>query len=182
MTDDSPQGEFHRNIWAPWRREYVASLAEPIEGCFFCHHAENPDDDAAHWVLWRAKHHLVLLNRFPYTAGHAMIAPYRHVDSLADLSPEAMCEMLELARDLQRLLAETVHCEGFNVGMNFGRCAGAGLPGHLHLHVVPRWVGDANVVPILGGVRVISQSLDELFAELLAAAKRLGLPRLSARE
>lgn len=173
--------EKNRNLWAPWRIAYLRSLGDEsaaADGCFLCAYAAGPADDAANQVIWRTTHSLVLMNRFPYTNGHLLIAPRRHVATLADLDDAELDEHVRLTRDAMELVGHTVRADGFNVGMNFGRCAGAGLPGHLHAHVVPRWSGDTNFVPVLDGARIISQSMAELFDELVAQSKSLGLPRI----
>jgi ATP adenylyltransferase len=168
-----------KNIWAPWRMEYLKTLGERREGCFLCDSRDEPERDRENLVLWRGEHGFCILNRFPYTGGHLLIAPYAHVPDLDALSPAAMVELLELARDAQAALREAISPDGFNIGWNIGECAGAGLPGHLHLHVVPRWVGDTNVVPILGGVRVIPEFLDTTWEKFRDAGQALNLPALS---
>ncbi len=155
------------NLWAPWRMEYIDSLASPQEdGCFLCRYRDEPEKDESNLVLRRGERAFAVLNRFPYAAGHALVAPYEHVAGLADLDGQTMQEMMELLRDLQTLLARVIRAQGFNIGMNVGRCAGAGLPGHLHAHIVPRWSGDVNFMTVLGEVRVIPQALDDLYARL----------------
>jgi ATP adenylyltransferase len=126
--------------------------------------------DRRHHVVARGEETFALLNRYPYNNGHLMIAPYRHVGALASLRPAEWTEMLRLARRLTSRLREVLHPHGFNLGVNLGRAAGAGIPGHLHLHVVPRWTGDTNFFPILSQTKVISQSLDELYTLLAGPA------------
>lgn len=179
MTDESNSTERNRNLWAPWRMEYIDALSEPSDGCFLCRYAEDPDNDVKHFVLWRGQRCFALLNRFPYTGGHSMIAPYSHHGELYQLDDETMLEMMQLLRDMQAILKKAVNAEGFNVGINVGRCAGAGLPGHLHIHIVPRWSGDTNFMSVFGGARVIPQSLESLFQAILQAGKLLGLPKFS---
>ena len=123
---------------------------------------------------------MAVLNRFPYTGGHSMIAPYSHVADLAGLDEPTMLEMVSMLRDLQHTLTEAIHPQGFNVGMNVGRCAGAGLPGHLHMHIVPRWSGDTNFMAVFGDVRVIPTSLASLYALLRQTSHKLGLPKTPA--
>ena len=120
-------------------------------------------DDRQRYVVARTKEAFALLNRYPYTNGHVMIVPRRHVGQLKSLRPTEWAAMLKLAQQLIARLETAVHPQGFNVGLNLGRVAGAGVPGHLHLHLVPRWRGDTNFMPLLGGTRVISRSLDELY-------------------
>ena len=183
MSEESHSTERKRNLWAPWRMEYIDGLGESAavgegDGCFLCRYRDQADRDADNLVLWRGAHCLAVMNRFPYTGGHTMVAPLAHVADLGELPPAGMVEMLSMVRDLQTLLGDVVRAQGFNVGMNIGRCAGAGLPGHLHVHVVPRWSGDTNFMAVLGEARVIPQALDELYGQLRLASERLGLPRL----
>lgn len=179
MTQTPDNAEHVRNLWAPWRMEYISSLAGPEGQCFLCTDRDHPADDEKNLVLWRGPRCLAVLNRFPYTGGHALVAPNAHVAQLADLDSPTMLELWEMVRDVQGALKEVVHAHGFNIGINIGRCAGAGLPGHLHVHVVPRWEGDTNFVAVFGGVRVISNGLEELLGALRKASARLGLPRLT---
>jgi ATP adenylyltransferase len=170
--------EFHQNIWAPWRMEYIHSLAEASKsGCFLCDYREATTADAANHVLWRSDQALVVMNRFPYTNGHLLIAPTRHVADLDDLSDSETSTLWRLTRDAKNLLKEALSAQGFNIGLNFGHCAGAGLPDHLHIHVVPRWSGDTNFMAVLGDVRVIPQGLDRLYQRLLELSTKKGLPR-----
>ncbi len=167
-----------RNIlWAPWRIPYIRGL-EKDDGCFLCHDFAHPEEDEANLVLWRTGRSLVVLNRFPYNNGHLLIAPARHIADLTETSPEEMLELLQLVREAQRALSLAINPHGFNVGMNFGRCAGAGLPGHLHIHIVPRWNGDTNFMSVCSDTKVVSQSLADLLAELRQAGAAHGLPRL----
>ena len=178
MTQDGDSLKRNRNIWAPWRMEYIATLADHDDGCFLCRDRDDPEADEANLVLWRGRRCFVVMNRFPYTGGHTLIAPLDHVGELGDLDDEVLHEMMELTRDVQQVLARVVHAHGFNIGINLGRCAGAGLPGHLHVHIVPRWSGDTNFMSVFGDVRMIPQALETLYAQLRAAGAELGLPKL----
>ena len=129
-------------------------------------------------MLWRTERSIVVLNRFPYNNGHLLVAPARHVADLSATSEEEMLELLKLVREAQRALSRAIHPHGFNVGLNFGRCAGAGLPGHMHIHVVPRWDGDTNFMSVCSDTKVVSQSLADLLAELGKASAERGLPCL----
>jgi ATP adenylyltransferase len=171
--------EFNRNIWTPWRMAYIDALeGKPAAGdCFLCRYREAPSDDESNGVLWRTARTLVVLNRFPYTNGHLMVAPTAHVGAFEDLADDVLCEMTLRLRDAKRVLGEVVGAQGFNIGINLGHCAGAGLPEHVHWHIVPRWVGDTNFMAILDDVRLIPQALTALREKFLAAAARLGLPR-----
>jgi ATP adenylyltransferase len=170
--------ETNDNLWAPWRMEYIDLLAdkEAEKGCFLCRYAAEPDQDVRNHVIWRTERCLTTFNSFPYNNGHLLIAPLEHQGSLSDFDDAVLAEMMLTARDAQRLLKETTDCHGFNVGMNVGRCAGAGLPDHLHLHIVPRWGGDTNFMPVLAGVRVIPQSIQALYDKMRAVVGKLGLP------
>ena len=181
MSDPAQHFDQIRNIWAPWRLEYIESLHDDaVTGCFLCRHRDEPQRDRENLVLWRGDRMLAMLNRFPYTGGHALVAPRDHVANLGDLDGPAMQEMMEMLRDLQIVLAESIGAQGFNVGINLGHCAGAGLPGHLHAHIVPRWSGDTNFMSVFDNVRVIPTSLRSLYDVLSDADERLGLPKLSA--
>ena len=178
VTEQFHNADRKINIHAPWRIEYIETLGEEPEGCFLCRAREETHRDEENLLLWRTANCLVVLNRFPYTAGHLLIAPAGHTDSLEGLSREVMGEMMELNRDCLKLLERALNAQGFNIGLNIGRCAGAGLPDHLHLHVVPRWGGDTNFMAVLGDVRVIPQCLREVRRKLLATAEELKLPRV----
>jgi len=171
-----------KNLWAPWRIEYIQGLTkdptQTKDGCFICENLQNPQDDAKNLVLWRTGGNIVLLNRFPYNNGHLLIAPARHVADFAETSEEEMLELVQLVREAQRALSIAISPHGFNVGLNFGRCAGAGLPGHMHIHVVPRWNGDTNFMSVCSDTKVVSQSLADLLAELRKASAEYGLPAL----
>ena len=153
-------------LWAPWRLSYIASAAEPDIGCFLCR-GLSETDDRKNLIVHRGQRSCVVLNKFPYNNGHLLVAPLAHKSGLDDLTSGEMLDLQEVVRKCVRVLQEQMNPDGFNVGLNLGKSAGAGLPGHLHWHVVPRWNGDTNFMPVLGGVAVISQSLDALW-ELLA--------------
>lgn len=167
--------ERNENVWAPWRMEYIRQAAEPDQACFLCAYADRPDSDAANYVLWRSEQVIVLLNRYPYTNGHLLVAPRAHVGELDALDEPVLCEMTRRLRDAVRVLRAVVQAEGFNIGMNLGRCAGAGLPDHVHWHVVPRWSADTNFMSVVGNARVIPQALDEVYDAVRTKARQLGL-------
>jgi ATP adenylyltransferase len=164
-------------LWAPWRIPYIRGL-EKDDDCFLCHNLAHPEDDERNLVLWRTGRSLVVLNRFPYNNGHLLVAPARHVADLTETSEDEMLELVKLVREAQRALSLALHPHGFNVGLNFGRCAGAGLPGHLHIHVVPRWDGDTSFMSVCSDTKVVSQSLADLLAELKKTSAEHGLPAL----
>ncbi len=161
-------------LWAPWRHTYLAK--PPAKGCIFCA-AKQAREARRHYLVSRGRRVFVMLNRYPYSNGHLMVAPYRHVGDLAKLTLAEHGELLETAARMATLLKRRLRPTGFNLGINVGRVAGAGIPGHLHLHVVPRWLGDVNFMPVLGQTRVIAQSLDAVFALLTKATR--GAPQAS---
>ena len=169
-----------KNLWAPWRIKYIQGLSEssPQAGCFICHNLETPQDDDKNLVLWRTEKSIVILNRFPYNNGHLLIAPVRHIRDLDQATNEELLEMIKLVKESQKALSYAIKPHGFNVGMNFGRCAGAGLPEHLHIHIVPRWDGDTNFMNVCSDTDVVSQSLTELLEELKQVSKEHNLPDL----
>ncbi len=152
-----------RLLWAPWRIEYIRG-PKP-EGCVFCRALEE-DDDRQNLLLLRGERAFVMLNRYPYTAGHLMVLPNRHVPGIEDLTAEEAADLWRLCVRAKRALDRAFRPDGYNVGFNLGRAAGAGVEAHLHLHVVPRWVGDTNFLPVLDDVRVISQYLEEVYDTL----------------
>ena len=157
-------------LWAPWRLEYV--VATKKEGCVFCDTAR-PEDDEQNRILCRGRHAFVVMNAFPYSNGHLLIPPYRHVGGLADLTDEENLEIMQLARASCAVLDEVCRPDGFNLGMNLGTAAGAGIADHLHLHVVPRWNGDTNFMPVFADVKVIPEALEATYAKLKAGFDRL---------
>ncbi len=172
------------NLWAPWRIGYIQGLSEDPSAakdgndCFICRNLLTPQDDDENLVLWRTSKNIVILNRFPYNNGHLLIAPVRHIPDLADAADDELLEMIKLVRESQKALTLAIRPHGFNVGMNFSRCAGAGLPGHVHIHVVPRWEGDTNFMAVCSGIDVISQSLTELLALLRQISAEHQLPKV----
>lgn len=152
------------HLWSPWRYKYIAS-ADRVTGCVLCR-IEQEHKDAENYVVHRARLNFIVLNLFPYTSGHLMIVPYEHQPSLAAVSEATSTEMIELAKRAQVALENEYHPDGFNIGMNLGRSAGAGVADHLHLHVVPRWAGDANFVSIVGETRVLPEDLAMTYQKL----------------
>lgn len=145
------------HLWSPWRYQYVTKAAPP-GGCVFCAKLEAADDAEA-LIVFRGQHNFILLNLFPYTNGHVMIVPYAHVDSLAAADAETAREMMDLARRTETVLRRLYTPAGINIGMNLGECAGAGVAGHIHLHLLPRWPGDANFMSVIGETRVLIEEL-----------------------
>lgn len=161
-----------RPLWAPWRLEYVVS--DKKGECIFCL-AANGDEDHAKWIVDRGERCFTMLNTFPYAPGHAMVAPYRHVGELEELDGDEMAELMVLARRGVVALRRAMSPHGFNVGLNLGEVAGAGIADHLHMHVVPRWQGDNNFMPVLGDTRVMNQALEAAKATLVDALAPGGL-------
>lgn len=156
--------EENRPIWAPWRIEYIRALKDDV--CFLCQNLKNKDKDEENLIINRGTNCFVMLNRFPYNSGHLMIAPYRHIGDISDLKKEERYEIMDLTVMAKELLKKAMQPEGFNIGFNLGPAAGAGLKDHIHLHIVPRWVGDVNFMPVLADIKVVPESLKET-AELL---------------
>lgn len=148
-----------KQMWAPWRMDYILQSKE--QGCFICRIIHG-DDDRNNLVLKRGEHSLVLMNRYPYNNGHLMVAPYRHIAGLEEMTPDEASEMMSLTTQSVTILRRAMKAEGFNVGLNLGDAAGAGLREHIHNHIVPRWTGDTNFMPVLGQTKVIPQSLTDL--------------------
>ena len=153
----------HEQIWAPWRLSYIVTTKDhQPEGCFLCRYAAQPESDADNLVVNRSKRTLTLLNRYPYNNGHLLVAPLTHKATLEELDDEELLEGMQALQEMTRRIRDRMSAEGFNIGLNLGRVAGAGVPGHLHWHLVPRWHGDTNFMPVLGNVSVIPQSLTAL--------------------
>lgn len=154
-------------LWTPWRYQYITKSGEAGE-CVFCAAAKS-SDDRENLIVHRAAHNFVILNRFPYTSGHIMVVPYLHVAALEELADEALVEMIRLARVSEKHLRDVYHPEGFNLGINLGKSAGAGIAGHLHLHMLPRWTGDTNFMTVVGETRVLPEDLTETWRKLNCA-------------
>jgi len=155
-------------LWAPWRLDYV-SMDDKEEGCFLCRAAEDPARDHELYVLWRGQSCFCVANRWPYNNGHLLVAPVEHKADLEDLTEEELAEQLAMLRRCRRNLAAVMAPDGFNIGVNLGQAAGAGVPGHLHWHIVPRWAADTNFMTVTSDARVIPQSLESLWEMLRAA-------------
>ena len=155
-------------LWTPWRYRYMAEAAGKQTGCIFCSALEKKDD-AETLIVFRGKKNFILLNRYPYTSGHVMIVPYAHIPDLKDCDGETLAEMMLLAQRVEGALAAAYKPDGFNLGMNLGRAAGAGVTGHVHLHVLPRWIGDANFMSVVGETRVEPEDLRTTYEKLRKA-------------
>ncbi|MGH9470158.1 MAG: HIT family protein [Terriglobia bacterium] len=160
-------------LWSPWRYRYVSG-GDKAGGCPFCEMArQDPARDRERLILRRANHNFVFLNLFPYTTGHMLIAPYAHRARLTDLDPEVLNEMMLLARQAEMALETVYRAEGYNVGINIGKCAGAGVADHLHTHCLPRWTGDANFMSVAGETRVLPEELSTTYQKLAGAFQRI---------
>ena len=166
-----------KNLYAPWRSDYTTSTARtknenaPSDACVFCAHRDNEQDDVKNFVLKRYEHVFIMFNKFPYNAGHLLVVPYNHVGSLELLNKEARSELIEVTTHAMTILKKETGAEGFNSGLNIGKAAGAGIPAHLHMHVLPRFTGDTNFLPTLGQTRVISFDLNAMYKHLAQAFK-----------
>ena len=155
-----------KTLWTPWRIQYI--LGKKRRGCLFCMKAQSPvERDRENYILYRGETCYIMLNIFPYTNGHMMIAPYRHEASIERLDDRSLYEMIALTRASVAALTRALSPAGFNVGMNLGKVAGAGVADHLHMHVVPRWQGDVNFMSVLAETRLIPQALDDTYDKLL---------------
>ena len=157
-------------LWTPWRYAYV-STAEKATGCVFCN-AVNLGDDKKALIVFRGKHCFVILNAYPYTPGHVMIVPYAHLDELRKLPPEAANEMMGLSQRIESVLRSLYTPDGINIGMYIGKAAGAGIAGHIHMHVLPRWVADANFISVVGETRILPETLEETWKRMTEALKK----------
>lgn len=158
-------------LWSPWRQAYIAAARDDSaqeDSCVLCKVAQNPDRDADNFVLHRGEHNLVILNLYPYNSGHLMIAPYSHLGDLDSSAKEITDEMMDLTKRSETALREVYQPEGFNLGMNLGRAAGAGIADHIHMHIMPRWAGDTNFMSTVGETRVLSEDLRTTYQKLLA--------------
>jgi ATP adenylyltransferase len=156
-------------LWAPWRLGYVSAAKAPgsADSCFICQGLA-ADDDRRNLIALRTSQSAVVLNRFPYNNGHLLISPRRHKATLAELDASEILETTESLRRMISALDQIIHPDGYNIGLNLGTCAGAGLPGHLHWHLVPRWNGDTNFMPVTADTKVLAQSLESLYDLLVA--------------
>jgi ATP adenylyltransferase len=155
-------------LWAPWRIGYVRTTGKKQTGCLFCRSLKSKSKN---YVFLQNKYSFAMLNIFPYNNGHVMVSPNRHIGDLKSLTEQETNDMFKTLRQVLNLLDKVLKPQGYNVGMNIGKCSGAGVPGHLHLHIVPRWEADTNFMPITSDSKVISQSLDELYHQLKSHVK-----------
>jgi len=173
MSNEFPKKEIE-TLWAPWRVEYFEK--EPRNANFLSE-AATASDDAANFVITRRKTAFLMMNRYPYAVGHLMAVPYRKTADLSSLGENEVVELWNLVVHAQALLRAAMKAQGFNIGMNLGECAGAGVIDHLHVHIVPRWSGDTNFMPILSGTRTISDGLRSIYDKLIEAQTKIGAKR-----
>ena len=156
-------------LWSPWRYEYIASgesANQESSGCIFCQLRDDPDKDEANFVIHRANYNLIVLNIYPYISGHLLVVPYEHVAELDAATKETTDELMDLTKRSQTALRDAYQPTGFNIGMNLGRSAGAGIVDHIHIHILPRWVGDTNFMSTVGNTRVIPEDLSTTYEKL----------------
>jgi ATP adenylyltransferase len=156
-------------LWSPWRYEYIASgeaANTAIDGCVFCKLRDDPERDEANFVIHRAAHNFIVLNIYPYISGHLLIVPYEHLGELDAATKETTDELMDLTKRSQTVLRDVYLPTGFNVGMNLGRSGGAGIVDHIHVHIMPRWVGDTNFMSTVGETRVIPEALSTTYEKL----------------
>ncbi len=151
-------------LWTPWRYAYITT-ASSASGCIFCELPNLGDDKQAH-IVFRGRHCFIILNLFPYSPGHVMVVPFAHLDELQKLPTDAANEMMALSQRAETALRELYHPDGVNLGMNIGKAAGAGVAGHIHMHVLPRWVADANFMSVVGETRVLPESMETTYEKL----------------
>ncbi len=155
-------------LWSPWRYSYIKSdkASQGTTGCVFCDLLENPATDKEKYILYRAGSNFVILNIYPYISGHLMVVPYRHIEDPADASKKETDELMDLTKRTQSVLREVYEPDGINIGMNLGKAAGAGVAGHYHMHILPRWVGDGNFMTAIGETRTVPESLEATYEKL----------------
>ncbi len=160
------------NLWAPWRMAFITPKTAPPPGCIFCTQPAEQHDDVHH-IVYRGEHCFIMLNLYPYNNGHLMIAPYQHIGELEKLDPAILADMMSQAQLVLKALRLAMNPDGFNMGFNQGKVAGAGFAEHLHFHIVPRWNGDTNFMPVLGDVKVMPEHLDNVYRHLKEAIERI---------
>ncbi|MCL4269643.1 MAG: HIT domain-containing protein [Anaerolineales bacterium] len=158
------------HLWSPWRMKYIESHNKEA-GCVFCN-AQAQTDSAENLIAFRGKNAYVILNRYPYTSGHLMVIPFKHAPNLEELDPETRAEMMELTSRCTTILREIYRTQSFNVGVNIGEAAGAGVLGHVHIHIVPRWAGDTNFMSSVGQTRVLPEALEETYQRVRQAFEK----------
>jgi len=161
-----------KQLWAPWRMTFIQSAHEKIQGCIFCHLLQEKKDPE-NLILYRSAHSFIILNKYPYNNGHLMVVPLQHTNELSQLSRDARNDLMDHTDHCIKAIKEVYKPEGFNLGMNLGAAGGAGIREHLHMHIVPRWTGDTNFMPVLADTKSMPQHLDESFKNLEPYFRRL---------
>jgi ATP adenylyltransferase len=163
-----------KRLWSPWRSRYIDSFSKKVASrkCIFCG-VKNEGDDADRLIVWKGEECYIIMNLFPYNSGHLMVVPYRHRAALHDLTDDECLELMNGTKLAMKLLERVSHPDGFNVGANFGRSSGAGIEGHVHIHVVPRWQGDTNFLPVVSDTKIISQDIQDTYKKLKNAVRRI---------
>lgn len=154
-----------KEIWAPWRMEYILANSKEHDGCFLCEKAAQENDEE-NYILYRGQHNYVILNAYPYNSGHLMVVPYKHGGDMEALSADEMADHLRIVSKSLKAMKEAIEAQGFNIGMNIGKVAGAGVTDHLHTHIVPRWEGDTNFMPVIADIKVVPEGLKETYRKL----------------
>jgi ATP adenylyltransferase len=160
-------------LWAPWRMEYIQDVDKKDDSCIFCIKPQQ-NEDRQNLIVSRGANNFVILNKYPYNNGHCMVVPYKHVDDPNNLDVTITQELWLLMNLCRKALIEAMHPDGFNIGMNIGRSAGAGIDQHIHLHIVPRWNGDTNFMPVIGDTKIISQGIDQTYDVLNSYFRKFG--------
>jgi ATP adenylyltransferase len=158
-----------KHLWASWRLKYIQKK-DPETGCVFCNAIAKPDD-GKNLIITRGTHCVAILNKYPYTSGHLMIVPNQHAADLNELTPETRAEMMENVAKFTGVIQRAYNPQGFNIGINLGSAGGAGIPGHIHIHIVPRWGGDTNFMSTIGETRVLPESLEDTYQRVMSAYK-----------
>ena len=164
-------------LWAPWRIQFIQDLRDQKGGCVFCEMVNQQNNDKENQILYRGKNIFVVMNKYPYNNGHLLVIPYSHKAKLVDLKPQERQEMLTAVSFCTEIIEKELNADGFNCGMNIGKAAGAGIEDHLHLHVVPRWVGDSNFLPVLSDTRSIPEYLQDTYSKLISSFDKLVVNR-----
>jgi len=155
-----------KHLWAPWRMEYIRKKKDSDKGCIFCNNSKEEDNDKDNLVLLRGQESFVLMNLYPYNNGHLMVAPYKHLDTFELMSKPCINEIMDLSTKSMEIIKKKLNSDGFNFGANIGKAGGAGIEDHIHFHIVPRWIGDTNFMPVVGQTKVIIGGLVETYDEL----------------
>lgn len=165
-------GEKRENLWAPWRIDYIKGDGPKEKGCIFCNRLKE-ERDRENLILARGKHSFIIMNRYPYNNGHLMVTPNRHVGDITKLTEDEVLEIFSLVTGSTDAISNAMNPDGYNIGMNLGKVAGAGVDDHLHVHIVPRWNGDTNFMPVLGDVKVISEHILSTYDTLKSNFKNI---------